>query len=591
MLRRTFHRVPGWLVVYAAFVLLHVLLTLGTWDIIDQEELEFGTVPMLHLDGEADAIGTNRTIRREGSQVLLAPFFVLIFRLFGTSMAALKFGGLLLTGFWAAGWYQVGRKALPHVPPWLVAAAFILPVPLVQRSAVSAASIHTHLGASMLHALVLLLVLWAAEKKWWWLALSGALAGVGIFFSLTLGPLLFGVLWLVWKAGGVRGLLAWGVAAVPGTMVQLGGLFGGRGTPDTSNVSGLMKGTVVLDPSFLSLSNLANAALYGPGFAAPGWADAQFLSYSPYGVLLVIGCLVALVVGRVRGGATEGRDLRVSLLVAAAVFTPLLLLGDGSVRGDLFDGPRYTLPLLPLLTIGGLYGAGRLGVAIPAAHALGFILLFRPAVFPAPWADVRGAEPWLDRRPQSSEFVLDDAPEHRRARYALWTGMRLAIDNQPLRGPESIRAVFERHGLEGIDADEFWRGTGYSLEVWTDGVDRGVGGQLLATSTPQVQARLWEGAAMAWKCADPGPLQQRAGREFKTATAWGRGRVDLFCRRFGGGPIDDGGLGPAFHDGLRANWALDVADSSSIAATPGFLRDVQIYARFDLREEVAGRRR
>ena len=594
---RSSRRVPAWLWVYAAFVTLHVVLMLGTWDIIDQEELEFGTVPMLFLDGEADAIGPSRTIRREGSQVLLAPFFVLVFRLLGTSMLALKLGGLLLTGAWAAGWFAVARRAVPHVPPWIVAAAFVLPVPLVQRSAVSTASIHTHLGASALHALVLLLALaalgTAGTRRWAWIAVSGALAGLGVFFSLTLAPLLVGVAWVVWAAGRARGLALWTLAATPGGLLQLQGLIG-RGGPSggggAAGLSGFMKGTVVLDPSRLSLDNLVQAAAYGPGFAEPGWAADQFLRYSAWGALLTGFCVLAALWGW-RTKRAQGRDVRRALGISALVFTPLLLLGEGSVRGDLFDGPRYALPLLPLLTIAGLFGAGRAALALPLAHLLGFVLLFRPAVFPAPWADVRGAEPWLDRRPQPPSFVLDEAPVERRARYALWTGMRLVPDQGHLPGPEAILAVHDRHGLDGVADDEFWRGVGYSFEVWTEGLDEGLGARMLAASDPEMQARLWEGAAMAWKCANPAPLAARAGPEQRQALAWGRGRVELFCRGFGGGPLDSKGLGPPFYDGLGAGWTLDIANHPDIGATPTFLRDVQIYARFDLREEVRGRRR
>ncbi len=590
-------RVPTWLWVYAAFVAVHVVLMLGTWDVIDQEELEFGTVPMLLLDGEGDSIGANRTISREGSQVLLAPFFVLVFGLLGTSMLALKLGGLALTGAWAAGWFTVARRALPRVPVWLVAAAFVLPVPLVQRSAISTASIHTHLGASTLHALVLVVLMGAVASggrgRWKLLAAAGLLAGFGVFFSLTLAPLLIGAMWLVWTAGRWRGLALWVGAAVPGGLLQLRGLIGRGGPAPTggaAGVSGFMKGTVVLDPSRLSLDNLVNAAAYGPGFAEPGWAADQFLRYSGWGALLTAACLLLGLWG-LRSRPEDGGDVRRSLLISALVFTPLLLLGEGSVRGDLFDGPRYALPLLPLLTIAGLYGAGRGGVALLVAHALGFALLFRPAVFPAPWADVRGAEPWLDRRPQSSTFRLDRAPEERRARYALWTGMRAVPDHRPLDRVDLFDGLKATHGFSGQTEREYWRGVGYSLEVWTDGVDRGIGAELLATSKPEVRAFLWQGAAMAWKCVDTAPLAARAGREHRDALAWGRGRVDLFCRRFGGGPIDSRGLGPPFYDGLGANWALDIANAQSIVATPDVLRDVQIYARFDLREEVQARRR
>lgn len=576
-------RIPAWLGVYAAFILVHLLLTLGTWDIIDQEELEFGTVPMLLLDGEADGIGANRTIQREGSQVLLAPFFVLIFRLFGTSMLALKLGGLLLTGIWGAAWFSVARRALPRVSPWLVAAAFVLPVPLVQRSAVSAASIHTHLGASALHALVLVLALMAVDRRWL-LALSGALAGLGVFFSLTLGPLLPGVAWAAWRAGRWRGLALWVVAAVPGGMIQLRGLL----RPGLGGDAGAVaKGTIAVDVSQLSFANLVNAAKFGPGFADPGWAADVFLRYSGWGALFTAICVAAAAFGTTRG-TSEGQDARRSLLLSALVFTPLLLLGEGSIRGDLFDGPRYTLPVLPLLTIGALYGLQRWGWLVVAAHALGFVLLFRPAVFPAPWADVRGAEPWLDRRPQSNTFVLDEAPVERRARYALWSGMRLMPDHAPIRSAADVQAIHDRHGLEGLESAEFWRGVGYSLEVWTEGVDRGVGRELLDGAAAE---HLWQGAAMAFKCAESHPLAARAGAEHLDALGWGRGRVDLFCRPFGGPPIDDQGLGPAFHQGLQANWAQDVANAQDIAVTPAFLRTVQIFARFDLREQVQQRRR
>nr|MBC8426290.1 hypothetical protein [bacterium] len=126
----------------------------------------------------------------------------------------------------------------------------------------------------------------------------------------------------------------------------------------------------------------------------------------------------------------------------------------------------------------------------------------------------------------------------------------LSADQGRLSTPEAIALFVDRHGLQGVEEDEFWRGVGYSLEVWTEGVDRALGGRLLAASDDERRARLWEGAAMAWKCANAAPLAARAGREQRDALAWGRGRVELFCRHFGGGPLESRGLGPPWFDGL-----------------------------------------
>lgn len=575
-------RVRPALLAWLVFVLLHGLLTLGTWDVIDQEELEFGNLPLAMLDGELDAVGRLRTIAREGSQVLLAPFFAALFALLGPTLLTLKIGNVLGCGVWAAAWGSVARRLLPQLPVWLVFGVFVLPIPFVQRSSVAAISIHTHLGASTLHALILLCVLGAVrgERRSAWLVAAGLLTAVAIFFSLTVLPLLPGVLFLVWRIGGIRGALSWGLAALPGLLAQASTLGSGYG--DAGDVGGYVRDRVILDPTSLDPANLLRAAQYAPGFASSSFDATGFLTYDGRGWIYSALLLGSFAHSLRRRSSSDVPGLGWSLLISAACFTPLLMLGRAAVDGGLFDGPRYALPLLGMATIAGLRGAGRGSVWLLAAHALGFVLLFRPAVFPAPWSEVLGAEPWLDRRPQAADFQFDGG--ERAARYALWTGMRLVPDHGAPASWAEASAMRDRQGFEGVAEEEFWVGVGYSLEVWTDGL--AAAADLFAQAPGELQAQLWEGAAMAWRCAEPDALHRAAGPWFINAIWRGRGRAELFCReRRSGSPWDpEGRRPPAFFEGVERFWERDLGAGSQ--ADLEFLRGVRMFAIFDLREEA-----
>ncbi len=131
------------------------MLLLGTYDIYDLEETEYGNVAVAILDGQVGAAGyaSLSTDETQGDALMsgagrrrrtvwsveptVVPFFVLL----GPTMFALKLWALFGAGLWAVVWFLVARRVTPRAPPWIVAALFVLPLPLVQRAAISATSI------------------------------------------------------------------------------------------------------------------------------------------------------------------------------------------------------------------------------------------------------------------------------------------------------------------------------------------------------------------------------------------------------------------------------------------------------------------
>lgn len=575
------------------FLAVHLLLLLGTFDVYDLEETEYGNVAVAMLDGHLDgylhlatdpeqgdalASGAGRRRRTVWSiEPLVYPFFLAL----GPSMLALKLFALTGCALWAALWFGVGRRLAPSLPLWAVGILFVLPMPLVQRAALSTTSITAHLGSSMWHGACLLLALLAAERKGRGLdlpllALSGLVAGWGLHCSFSLAPLLLGVVLFVVLARGALGLVPWVLGTVPGLATAWLFRDPSRANGDNDlvvSLTGLSAGTEGRADG-LPWQDLLTSLTHGAGFGRVDAASLD-LGYLPLGAaytLLVVGIVVlGSVLGRrAASPASPGSGaLLLSLAVSALAFLLSLLLTGFRLDTSYFDGLRYLLPVCSLPTLAVLWAAQRSGrsrtfvAVVLGAHVLGFALLFRPSVFPAPWHSMKGYEPWVMKAWLQGELEPEEIHPDRLGRWAFWAGNSEARRLQTLDAPPTWAGQLERHQLQGDAALEFWRGFGFGLAVRQQMAEDGV---FSPEGLPLAQRQaLWQGAGMA-QCYLPdemrGWLLERAPEGFAGDLWYGFARADIYCQRLpGGGPENDPVLGERVREGRRDGWERDYSAS------------------------------
>ncbi len=577
------------LIVFASFVAVHLLLLLGTYDIYDLEETEYGNVAVAMLDRQVGVTdyGDLRTDPNEGDALMsgagrrrrtiwsveptVAPFFALL----GTSMLSLKIWALCGGGLWAAIWFLVARRVTPRAPPWAVAALFVLPIPLVQRAAISATSITAHLGSSVWHGLALLLALMALARREGspgpragLLVASGLVAGWGLHCGFSLAPLLLGVVFVAWRAAPLWGVPTWAAGTVPGLAV----LWTFRDTSRAGDVDLITRLTGLSEGSTVRAEvadTVVGALLYWPGIANFHVTPTSFydpVACATYGVgmLAVVAAGLAFGRRRKRDGETlpaeaDTTAARIACWLSFVAFFGAMVQAGMVLDAGFFDGLRYLLPLAPAA---GLVAAGaasrlppRTGAIVVAillaGNGVGFAMVFSPTVFPAPWASLAGYEPvvmkaWMTGPPADGL----EADHARRARWSTWAGTSAAR-----RGPEEAASA-ETPGGGSVDPVAWRRGLGVGLalahtgdEPWTFGGD----------------AALLEGAAWGTAyagCSAPTRKALLAAHPEHAAAVWyGIGRADLYCRNYEGPMAEEvpAEHRAAFEQGLRDAWAIDYA--------------------------------
>ena len=585
----------------AAFVVVHVLLVLGTFDVYDLEETEYGNVAIALIDGHVDRsyaslatdsewgdglmTGAGRRRRTVWSlEPTVAPFFAVL----GPTMFALKLWAVVFAGIWAALWFVLARAAAPRAGAWAAAALFVLPLPLVQRAAVSATSITAHLGSSLWHAAALVALLAAGRRGGLgFVALSGLLAGFGLYCGFSLAPLLGGVVYLAWAVGKTRGLATWAVGTIPGLALAAACRDPGRADADLiTALTGLQEGGTFREAGWTTaLESLGTALRFGAGFGRvdPGTGDLQ---YSALGVVYTLAA-AALVVGlvvvgrRPRPTAAEPPTvaLRIALAISFAGFVAGLAVTGFKLETTFFDGLRYLLPLAPLpalLAVLAADAAARGGADVRRAtllfaaplvlaHAVGFAGHFRADVFPAPWWDVPGYEPWVMKNYFHESLEVAKIKEERRSRWAIWSGLSEArradaVELErwgPAGGPVPLPT-----GAPPEVVAEFLRGVGMGLVLRADRASPQSLPELPAGAPRDATLRMIEGIGMGHAhvgCSDgvrAALLRAHPGPEARAAAWYGFGRADLYCAAFSGG-LPPGADGEAYRRGLADAVARD----------------------------------
>jgi hypothetical protein len=574
------------------------LLLLGTFDVYDLEETEYGNVAVALLDGHlgdyaslrtdpalGDALSSGAGRRRRtvwSIEPLVAPFFALL----GPSMLSLKLFALTGAALWAALWFLVALRLAPGVPPWALGLLFVLPAPLIQRAALSATSITAHLGSSLWHAASLLAVLLALERarasspsptspgrsSLALFLISGLLAGWGLHCSLSLAPLLVGVIVLLgierqWVGSGL-----WALGTLPGLTIAW--LFAdpgrtGMGTDFVVASTGLSSGSASRAAEF-SLADFGLALTHGPGFGRvdPGSLSLQYLPLGlVYSAVFVAACLWGWKV-RERGGSLAERGtsaaapgrLVLSLAVSFGAFVVAWAITGFRLDPTYFDGLRYLLPLSPLPPLlllwlwGGHPKATRVVAGVGLLHAVGFAMLFRPAVFPAPWQHLKGYEPWVMKAWLGADLDEPSIHPDRRRRWALWAGISAAQ-----RGEAGRTLAAGQSGLSAPSESAFWRGIGLGTALGASGTLPSV----LAPDqlSPNRGALLWQGAGMA-RCYVGQRVRDILLEEVPPrhlGDLWyGFARADIYC----GGireivPAPPPAVAGRIEEGLRDAWQLD----------------------------------
>jgi len=581
------------------------LLLLGTFDVYDLEETEYGNVAVALLDGHlgdyaslrtdpalGDALSSGAGRRRRtvwSVEPLVAPFFALL----GPSMLSLKLFALTGAALWAALWFLVALRLAPGVPSWALGLLFVLPAPLIQRAALSATSITAHLGSSLWHAASLLAVLLALERGRptssslspttrgrTSLALfltSGLFAGWGIHCSLSLAPLLVGVVALLVMERRWLGAGLWALGTLPGLIIAW--LFAdpgrtGMGSDLVVAATGLSSGSASRAAD-LSLADFGLALTHGPGFGRvdPGSLSLEYLPLGlGYSAVFVAVCLWGWKV-RERGGPLAGQGtsvpapgrLLLSLTVSFGAFVVAWAITGFRLDPTYFDGLRYLLPLSPLPPLlllwlwGGHPKATRVVAGLGLLHAVGFAMLFRPSVFPAPWQHLKGYEPWVMKAWLGADLDESSIQPDRRRRWALWAGISEAQRGGAAEG-EAVRTLGGRQsGLSAPSETAFWRGIGLGTALGAAGTLPSV----LAPDqlSPDHGALLWQGAGMARCYVEQGVrdiLLEEVPPRHLGDLWYGFARADIYC---GGieeiAPPWPPALAGRIEEGLRDAWQLD----------------------------------
>ncbi len=588
--------------VACSFALAHVLLLSFSFDAIDLEELEYGNLGVAILDGIGQPWQTFQTYPREGSRVLLTPLLAPLFGIFGSSLWTLKFAGILGASLWAATWFLIARRLIPHGALIAAAALFILPMPLIQRAALSASSIFAHLGASAWHGLALLILLPAATALTLSrvrLVLSGLTAGLGVFCGFALAPLLPGLAWLVFKRAGIRGLVTWSASTLPGLLWAFAARNASRLDTQTDLVVGLtglesggaFRGEVLTQ----AVENLWFTFAYGAGFGRIDEAtlDVHYLPLGAVWSLLALGIL-ALAWRSLRNSSDTAvrvdKAATQALLISTGIYVAVLAFTGFKIEIHYFDGPRYLLPLAPIALVGLLAALAHLshrpqrilfGIVL-TTHVLGFALLARPSVFPAPWDSVKGFEPWVRRQFLEVELQPKGIEPQRLSRWALWAGLSEAWALEGDGSWAQWQGLDTKHGLTaGSEAQqEFWRGFGVGILLATEHDENP---RLLAPDTPEGTASLiWQGLAMGYNnvgCQDRflRSLLTQAPANQHEGLWYGFGRADIYCKIYLQGPPAEADA-EAFIRGRAEGWRLDYwSGKGSASPNRAFLDRLYIY--------------
>ena len=584
--------------VAAAFTVVHLALLSLSFDAIDLEELEYGNLGVAILDGIGQPWQSFQTYPREGSRLLLTPLLAPLFAIFGASLWTLKFAGILGASLWAAVWFLVARRLVPHGTLIAAAALFILPMPLIQRAALSASSIFAHLGASLWHGIALLLLLLPVVGTRRFsqlpLILSGLAAGLGVFCGFALAPLLPGLAWLVVRLAGARGLMIWCAATLPGLLWAFAARNAARlGTQNdlVVGLTGLESGGAFRGEGLSqAASNLWLTLAYGAGF----WrVDENSLNvrYLPLGLgwsLLILGvCAFAWSRRTQLGRLQPGMQ---ALLLSTAIYVGVIAATGFKIEIHYFDGPRYLLPLAPIALVGLLAALSHLaprpqrlliGVVL-ATHMLGFGLAARPAVFPAPWDSIKGYEPWVRRQFLEVELLPQEIDPQRLPRWALWAGLSEAWAQGGVGSWSQWRGLDDKHGL-GADSEareEFWRGFGVGMLLATEQHEQP--GVPAPSTPPKIAALIWQGLAMGYSnvgCEDRARrvLIERAPASSGESLWYGFGRADIYCKNYLQGPPADASE-QQFSRGRADGWRLDYWSGHGTAEVEGrFLDRLYIY--------------
>ncbi len=591
-------RDPKWLpfAVFLGFFAIQGLLLLGTFDAIDLEETEYGNVAVALLDGHVDDYASLSTDPSHGddlmsgagrrrrtvwsTEVLVTPVFAAL----GPSLLSLKLFTLLGGALWALLWFLVARVAAPRAPPWLAAGLFVLPLPLIQRQALSATNLFAHLGSSLFLGAALWLILRPLQRPGSpargplpGILGAGLLCGFGVYQSTSLAPMLLGPLYLAWRAAGVGGALGFVGALLPGLLVMIGFADPGRDGDLASRLTGLTGGDPMRgEPLSVALENAKVALLYGAGFGRvdPSTLRLSFLPWGAAYTALSAGILAAGWPWRARPEPAV-RHLRLALLLSVAAYVAAWIRTGFQLETGYFDGLRYLLPIagvLPVLLLIALQRLHRtrtsLGLALLLAHVLGFALLFRPAVFPAPWSRLVGYEPTVMRQWMQGPLDADRVDARRLPRWSRLAGVSAA---RQAAVDADFNAIAARLPADGAD-DEGWRGVGIGL-LMASSEDVPA---LPVGATPQEAAWITEGMAMgtAWRGCQQA-VQERLLQSFDPAALWyGFGRADLYCKLHAQAALSADERG-AWTRGLQDAWSREYGLDDDVDVD--FLQRLYIY--------------
>ncbi len=582
---------PKWLpvVVFVGFFAVHLFLVLGTFDAVDLEESEYGNVAIAALDGQLDDYATLSTDSSHGDDLMngagrrrrtvwsLEPFAIPFFVALGPTFLALKVFTVLLGAFWALCWFGVARAAAPRAPPWMAALLMILPMPLVQRGAISATNTFAHFGS----AIFLGASLWLVLQGWTGVLLAGLVAGFGVYQSASLAPMLIGPVFLAWHARGWPAVAGFITGMIPGIALMFGFRDASRGGDLATLLTGLSGGDPMRgEPLAAAVENLKIALVYGPGFGLidPDTLKLDFLEQGlGYTVLVIL--VFALGLRRRSSPEPETRAVRIAVVLSLLAYLAAWVKTGFQLETSYFDGLRYLLPIsgiLPVLLLVSLQKLGRLRIAAFATlllgHVIGFVLLFRPAVFPAPWHQLHGYEPTVQKQWLQGELGPSEIQPDRLGRWARFAGMsagRMA-GNISEFGP--LAELPDRHQLQGTD--EFWRGFGIALTSRLSSSEAPL--RPPANAPPEITSHIGQGMAMG--TAYVGCRQDLRDRLLQesgvspTDLYWGFGRMDSYCKELWDSPLSEHERA-AWREGLLVGWA----DYGTGAADEDFLRRLYLY--------------
>jgi hypothetical protein len=585
------HQLREALIAALVFGALHLLLAACNFHLLDPEELESGNLAVAWLDGAVvDATSFRARMPREGALILIAPLIAPFFAVLGPHMWALRLFNVVFAAICAAIWYLIGRTAAPAVPRWLVFGLSVMPLPLMQRTATNVTCVGTHLGTSTWLGIAILLTLEAGRRsgrgRWLLLAGAGLFSGIATYWSYSFLPLLPGLLWLIGRTLGRRGLLVWACVVAPFAVAQLPWaqpLAILTSSDPIGALTALPLGTQERLGGLTSpFHNLFVLLVYGPGFSVPQIQDWAYLPLGPLwtGPFTWLAIRSSRLHPPVRPADGPVAPLRQAVWLALAGYAAALVFTGFRIDWDYSSGLRYLYPITSLITVALIMvlprGTGSqrgLGGWFLALHALGYLLMMRTEVFPAPWHLFQGYEAATPFQRFNGELRTDSIDPGRLPRYALWAGSRYAPD-LGVEPPGDWRAwepVGERYRLREPARSEFWRGVGLSqalnggcLPARTCGIDG---------APSDISASVWEGVAMGTCCEDNGSLLALAGEGFREAAWYGIGRRALMCH-FWGEDVAKGEDHHAFERGVRDAWERDNWSGLGEVDSASYLRQI-----------------